>query len=192
MVAVSPEELKQALTGERIVLGGRSSSHRVVMAVVGVWTAGGAFMAFVLSGSGGYETNDTFLALMIAAGAALACLMGGGGWTCRFTLDTSARTYVWEYGLYSFIERRQGGMDEFDCLSLARRTGPGRHGGTYSCWVLCLARKAGPSALPGKKPAASPAVLVSGAQDQGDRAELVSLAEALARKSALPFQDESQ
>jgi hypothetical protein len=111
------------------------------------------------------------------------------------TLDTSARIYVWEDGLYSFIERRQGSLDEFDCLSLARRTGPARHGGTYSDWVLCLAWKDGLSALPGKKPAspgAPPTITVSGAQDQGDRAELVSLAEALAQKTALPFRDESQ
>ena len=48
-------------------------------------------MAFVLSGSGVNETNYTSLALMITAGAALACLKGGGGWTNRLTLDTSAR-----------------------------------------------------------------------------------------------------
>ena len=93
MVAVSQKELKQALTGDRIILGGRSSSHRIVMVVVAVWTAWGAFMAFVLSGSGVNETNYTSLALMITAGAALACLMGGGGWTHRLTLDTSARIY---------------------------------------------------------------------------------------------------
>ena len=39
MVAVSQKELKQALTGDRIILGGRSSSHRIVMVVVAVWTA---------------------------------------------------------------------------------------------------------------------------------------------------------
>ncbi len=185
IVDVSRRSLKKALADkeERIVLGG-NASPLIVLVIIGVPFAFMAYIATVVSGVTSSKANAvdyTFLALVVVTLATLAYLLAG--WTNRLTLDRTGRIYIWEYGFHPFIKRQQGSLDEFQHLSLARQMAKGLHG-SYTYLILRLVPK------DGAPPDAPPGITVSGAQDRWGCAELLPLAEDLARKVGLPFRNE--
>jgi hypothetical protein len=149
---------------------------------LGIWFAG---MVAVVSFMALVQGSPVLALVGVLAVAAWGYPMGF--LKNRLTLDLRARTYVWEHGLYPFIDRQQGSLDAIEHLYFGQINLPGSQGSRYTAWWLrFLPEDAAASA------GEPPAVIVSGGLSLPDRNQMLPLAEQLAQKTRLPLKDASR
>jgi hypothetical protein len=112
--------------------------------MIGFWIAWMVLGVGGVAGVGRSGTDNGFdgWKLMIAFFATSGAFLIYGLWAriYRLTLNPQNRTYLWERGLYPFIQRRSGSLNEFQqVLCLQQRHS--EQSGNYLVWRLIFSWK---------------------------------------------------